>query len=143
MGLKMTATVIKMSIQRMICTGCGAEANASCNCGKPYEPASVRAAAAVAANPEKSDRAIAADIGVSAMTVNRARQGVTDDTPETRTGQDGKQYPAKPKHHRGRRMSDVPDEPQHDRDLRMLKGVWEGACESAREAFAEWIKTVS
>lgn len=140
----MTATVIKMSIQRMICTGCGAEANASCNCGKPYEPASVRAAAAVAASPEKSDRAIAAEIGVDHKTVGKARrEGGDDSPPETRQGQDGKQYPAKPKHHRGRRMSDVPDEPQHDRDLRMLKGVWEGACDSAREEFAEWIESVS
>jgi hypothetical protein len=58
------ATVIKLSIQRMVCTGCGAEANASCKCGKPYVPKSVRAAEAVAASPEKSNRAIAADIGV-------------------------------------------------------------------------------
>jgi hypothetical protein len=36
------STVIKMSIQRMICTGCGAEANASCNCGQPYVPKAVR-----------------------------------------------------------------------------------------------------
>jgi hypothetical protein len=30
-------TVIKMSNQRMVCTGCGAEANASCNCGVSYD----------------------------------------------------------------------------------------------------------
>ena len=58
-----TATVIQMSIQRMICTGCSAEANTACNCGKAYIPAAQRAAAAVAANPESSDRAIAADTG--------------------------------------------------------------------------------
>ena len=50
---------------------------------------SVRAAEAVMANPEKSDRAIAADIGVSPMTVNRARSTVPDVTVE-RTGLDGK-----------------------------------------------------
>ena len=27
------------------------------------------------------------------------------------------------------------EESQHDRDLRMLKGVWDGACESAQQAF--------
>lgn len=30
-----------------------------------------------------------------------------------------------------------PTETQHDRDLRMLLGVWEAACESARAAFLE------
>lgn len=30
-------------------------------------------------------------------------------------------------------------ETQHDRDLRMLLGVWEAACESAREAFLEQV----
>lgn len=82
---------IKISIQRMVCTGCGAEANASCNCGMAYVPASQRAAEAVRANPEKSDRAIAADIGVSAMTVNRARSTVPNVTVEKRVGLDGKE----------------------------------------------------
>jgi hypothetical protein len=88
-----TGTVIEMAVHQMTCTGCGAEANASCNCGKPYVPKKQRAADAVAANPQKSDRAIAADIGVSPMTVNRAREeaGVTDGTPE-REGLDGKVY---------------------------------------------------
>lgn len=31
-------------------------------------------------------------------------------------------------------------ETQHDRDLRMLLGVWESACESAREAFLKAVK---
>ena len=48
------ATVTKLSIQRIVCTGCGAEANASCNCGKAYVPKAVRAAEAVAENPQKS-----------------------------------------------------------------------------------------
>lgn len=85
-------TVIAMAVQQMTCTGCGAEANASCNCGKPYVPKKQRAAEAIAANPQKSDRAIAADIGVSPMTVGRARsEGETDVTPE-REGIDGKVY---------------------------------------------------
>lgn len=32
-----------------------------------------------------------------------------------------------------------PKESQHDRDLRMLLGVWESACETAREKFLELI----
>lgn len=85
------STVIAMSVQRMVCTACGSEANASCNCGVSYVAKSVLAAEAIKANPQKSDRAIATDIGVSAMTVNRAREGVTDVTTE-REGRDGKSY---------------------------------------------------
>lgn len=80
---------LRRAIVRLECSACGAEANASCDCHKPYVPASARAAKAVAENPDKSDRAIAAEIGVSPMTVNRARPTVTDDTVE-RVGLDGK-----------------------------------------------------
>ena len=82
------ATVHQISIQRMVCTGCGAEANASCNCGKAYVPKAVRAAEAVTANPEKSDRAIAAEIGVSDKTVAKAR--TAEQSAVERTGLDGK-----------------------------------------------------
>jgi hypothetical protein len=86
-------TEIRQSIQRMVCTGCGAEANASCNCGKPYVPKAVRAREAIEANPEKSNRAIAADTGIGLETVREARNELTgsgqlDDGP--RTGLDGK-----------------------------------------------------
>jgi hypothetical protein len=90
--------VITRSIQRMVCTGCGAEANASCNCGKAYMPKAVRAAEAVAANPEKSDRAIAAEIGVSGETVRQARKQLPSDLAVVeRIGLDGKtrKQPAK------------------------------------------------
>jgi hypothetical protein len=48
--------------------------------------------AAVAANPEKSDRAIAEEIGVHHSTVNEARKRSTAGNPtvEKRTGRDGK-----------------------------------------------------
>ena len=79
----------------IFCTRCGAEANASCNCGVDYKPKSVRAAEAIKLDPGKSDRAIAAEIGVSDMTVGRARKsGATSVAPEKRTGKDGKNYPA-------------------------------------------------
>jgi hypothetical protein len=72
------------------CSGCGAHAVCRCGCGVPYvvehpwaapapEPppapsALDRATAAILATPEKSDRAIAAAIGVSNQTVSRARR---------------------------------------------------------------------
>lgn len=89
----MNNTVIKMSIQRMVCTGCGAEANASCNCGVSYVAKSVRAAEAIKANPKRSDGAIAAEIGVSDKTVGSARRqlGPEYSGPE-RIGRDDKPY---------------------------------------------------
>jgi hypothetical protein len=72
------------------CTRCGAEAVCHCGCGALYAvqhpwaappPAPApkvsaleRAAAAILAAPEKSDRAIAAEIGVGHQTVGRARR---------------------------------------------------------------------
>jgi hypothetical protein len=94
-------TVIRMSIQRMVCTGCGAEANASCNCGVSYMAKSARAAEAIKANPRMSNRAIAEETGISEPTVRRARASY--DAPE-RTGQDGKSYSIR------QRVSDDPDE---------------------------------
>jgi hypothetical protein len=82
--------VIQMSVQRLACTACGAEAHASCNCGKPYVPAKQRAGEAIAANPRKSDRAIAADLGIGHATVSRARETVSGGTVEPRVGIDGK-----------------------------------------------------
>jgi hypothetical protein len=86
-------TEIRMSVQRMSCTACGAEANASCDCGKPYVPAKQRAAEAIAANPRKSNVAIAEELGVGTETVRRARSeaGSPDGYPE-REGRDGKVY---------------------------------------------------
>jgi hypothetical protein len=74
------------------CTSCGTTARCPCGCGVPYasdhpwanaDPltkatALDRAAAAVAAHPEKSNRAIAAEIGVSEPTVRRARRQLKD-----------------------------------------------------------------
>jgi hypothetical protein len=78
---------------RLQCSHCGAGATAACECGAPYVPAGKRAEEAVAANPEKSDRAIAAAIGVSHTTVQKARKATGNKLPvdEKRTGKDGKQ----------------------------------------------------
>jgi hypothetical protein len=59
-----------------------------------------RAEEAVAANPEKSDRAIAQEIGVSDKTVAKARKRTADQSAVAkRTGKDGKKRmsPAAPK----------------------------------------------
>lgn len=133
------AMVLPLAVQRMVCTGCGAEANASCNCGKTYVPAAVRAAEAVKANPEKSDRAIAKEIGASPTTVGKARELSIGGQLAERIGLDGKTRQM-PKRHRGQRMSETTDEPQHDRDLRMLKGIWDGACDSAQLEFIQWLE---
>ncbi len=59
-------------------------ANASCNCAAPYVPAGRRAEEAVKANPRKSDRAIAAELGVGQTTVRRARKsGAPNGAPGT------------------------------------------------------------
>ncbi len=94
----MATLQIVQSIQRLVCTSCGAEANASCNCGKPYVPATERVREYDKANPGKSTRYAAADLGVSNKTVSQVRNsGVTQVTPDTVTGRDNKTYPAKHK----------------------------------------------
>lgn len=74
------------------CTKCGTPALCPCGCGVPYAvehrawaapiakvaTALERAAAAVTANPARSNRAIAKEIGVSDQTVRRARRQFED-----------------------------------------------------------------
>jgi hypothetical protein len=115
------AVVIPMAVVRLACTSCGAEANASCNCGKPYVPAMARAAKAIAENPQKSDRAIAKEIGVSNVTVSKARKeatvnGLTVDAP--RTGLDGK----------ARKQAVNPRGLTQKRRLGIFERIIEGAC---------------
>jgi hypothetical protein len=93
-------SVIVQRVSRALsCSACGAAGEANCDCGAPYMPASVRAAKAITATPNKSDRAIAAEIGVADRTVNRARATATHDAVESRVGLDGKarKQPAKRK----------------------------------------------
>jgi hypothetical protein len=82
--------VLKMRRPQLECQACGATADASCDCGAPYLPAGQRAVAAIKANPGKSDRAIAAQIGVSPTTVGKARQLSIVDSSRKRLGKDGK-----------------------------------------------------
>jgi len=91
------------------CSACGAKANAECACGVEYVPAGTRAAAAIAKNPEKSDRAIAAEIGVSDRTINRARKTTATDVAvgTKRTGKDGRTRQV-PQTKNSRRQMDMP-----------------------------------
>jgi hypothetical protein len=73
-GVMRAPTEQVISISRLICIGCGAETNATCNCGMEYRPKSERAREAVEANPEKSNRAIAKEIGADKVIVDRARK---------------------------------------------------------------------
>ena len=57
------------TVVRYECPKCGND----CQCGVPYVPKTVRAAEAIRANPEKSNRAIADETGLSEPTVRRAR----------------------------------------------------------------------
>jgi hypothetical protein len=109
-----------MAVQQLSCTGCGAEANASCNCGKPYVPKKQRAAEAIAANPQMSDRAIAADLGIGNATVSRARRdaGVSHDTPD-REGRDGKTYHIQPR--------EEPDDDDEDIEADVTPANYRGA----------------
>ena len=96
----MTAKVIELPVMvRLQCSVCGASGEGSCRCGAPYVPAGQRAAEAVKANPEKSDRQHAKELKLGHATVSRARKtiatGVSDETPEKRIGKDGKSYPAR------------------------------------------------
>jgi hypothetical protein len=101
----------KTLVARMECSKCGAPGTGTCDCGAPYVPAGQRAKAAVAAHPEKSDRAIAEEIGVGKDTVRRARVEATGaNAPvDSRTGKDGKVRKLP-----GRRVEE-PEEPEdHD-----------------------------
>jgi hypothetical protein len=81
----------------LVCAQCGAAGEGTCHCGAPYVPPRERASAAVTADPEKSDRDHARDLGVSRTTVRRARKaGGSHGPPGKRQGRDGKRYTIKP-----------------------------------------------
>ena len=81
--------IVQQVNRAMQCSECGAAGIAACDCGAPYMPAATRAAEAIAASPNKSDRVIAAEIGVGSNTVRRARPTAPSGAVTTRTGKDG------------------------------------------------------
>jgi hypothetical protein len=103
-GSTTATTVEQVRKQELLyrCSACGADRGCDCSA-----PAIKKAAAAIAANPRKSGRAIAAEIGVSHTTVQNARKQVANDLPpepagaddsapeDIRIGRDGKSYPAR------------------------------------------------
>lgn len=76
-----------------MCSSCGVDAG--CNCGAPLMSKAQRAKEAIEAAPHKSDRAIAAELGISQPTVSKARKETTDKQlsvdEEMRVGLDGRQ----------------------------------------------------
>jgi hypothetical protein len=89
--------VIKMSVQRIVCTGCGSEANASCNCGLPYKPKAARAREMREADPTRSLGSIAEELGMARQSVRDALQVAGDLPPAEVIGRDGKKYPVRPR----------------------------------------------
>jgi hypothetical protein len=87
-----TANVVSIPVTVALeCSKCGATGEGTCNCGVSYEPARERAAKAIQQNPELSNRALAAQEGVSEATMRRERQRTAShDAVETRTGRDGR-----------------------------------------------------
>jgi hypothetical protein len=83
---------IKQQPAQLRCSGCGVTVDAACDCGKPYVSAGVAAAKAIKAHPEKSNSAIAQEIGVNEKTVRRIRGSAKAET-DRRIGKDGKSYP--------------------------------------------------
>jgi hypothetical protein len=104
------------TITKLTCSKCGAAGQGSCSCGAPYLPAGERAGQAVAAHPEKSDSAIAAEIGVNRATVTRARKKTTRANAHVaRTGRDGRKR--KPPRRRKPKLIEVKASAAEDRDF--------------------------
>jgi hypothetical protein len=81
-GVEIVETVVRYE-----CPKCGN----NCQCGVPYVPKTARAREAIEANPEKSNRAIAAEIGADEKTVRKARKSTADQSAvQERVGLDGK-----------------------------------------------------
>jgi hypothetical protein len=86
---------IPETARQLVCTACGSIAHAACDCDAPY--VRVEAALADPKNLNRSNVAIARDLGVDEATVRRRRKtGSAPAEPEAkRVGLDGKSYPAK------------------------------------------------
>lgn len=132
----------------MVCTGCGSEANASCNCGVAYVPKADRIKKAIEASPEKSTRAIAAELGdVSHVAVQKVRAameeaGVNQLTPDQRIGRDGKSYPAKLRVVQDDEASDDFDTPEDfwQRSLGNMAGEAISLEDFWSDKFGDWRK---
>jgi hypothetical protein len=101
----------RMPKPRLFCSKCGVRAQATCDCGASYIPARVYAERAIAAHPEKSNRAIAEETGISHETIRQVREA-TDNNLAVRIGLDGKVRRV-PRHLIPRQRTVTPDELVH------------------------------
>jgi hypothetical protein len=74
---------------KLFCGQCGARATAACNCQVGYIAARVYAEQAIKANPQRSNRAIAAQTGISHETIRQVREATANNL-AVRIGLDGK-----------------------------------------------------
>lgn len=106
---------------------------------------------------QNAGKATAADVGLTRKQIHEAREirdaenespgiirraldAMQESGEEPTRAKINRLVKAKSKRTRGARFDhNASVESQHDRDLRMLIGVWESACESAREEFLEKI----
>jgi hypothetical protein len=121
-----TAKVVSLPV-RLVCSACGADGQGSCQCGAPYIPKSQRAAEAIAANPEKSDRAIAAEIGVSHEAVSKVRRSTVNllTVDAKRTGRDGKTRKVPERAQSQRKAGPKPGQKQHQASVNSRPEDWE------------------
>jgi hypothetical protein len=87
---------------RLQCSACGAQTDAPCSCGAEYKPVADRLAEYDKANPGRSTRRAARDLGTSQTAVQKARRrsgehGCSPHSVPKVTGDDGKPYPSKRK----------------------------------------------
>jgi|GEM_PF-6073284 len=124
------ASIVSMpTIIPLVCSKCGAQGEGSCRCGAPYIAPGQRAAAALKAEPGKSDRAIAAEAGVGSNTVRRAREpAAPHGAPEKRQGRDGKHYPAKTKRAKRKSVARLPLNMQVNKILDQLSNDVHDDC---------------
>ena len=114
---------------KLVCSGCGAPGEGTCGCGVPYLTPGERAEAAVRANPEKSDRAIAEEQKVDHKTISAARKRTGEHSPvEKRVGKDGKaRKMPKP------RAEVAPQAVERERRVAELKDAGKTTAEIAKE----------
>jgi hypothetical protein len=117
-----------LNAEKLRCSACGLVA--ACDCGAEYVSASAYARIALTRNPEKSNRALAAEAGVDKNTVRKIRLGgdfsPPDASAEKVVGIDGKSYPAQRR--KKTPSMDLPfkDQPEVQRFMKaLLKLSWE------------------
>jgi len=127
----------------LMCPQCQAKAQAKCDCGVGYIPAGDLARREVIRNPQKSDRAIAKQLGINHATVTRARSTVANATVGKRQGRDGKmrRMPVRYQVPKGRKGPGIPV-PKDEKfpGLYRLQTAWFMATRQETEMFLEWVK---